>query len=111
MLLVMLTLLDEQWNAVQSLGRLAFIRCVRHTTCFAIDYSAELLRVVGEVADYCLSCSFNLEQVAVRHSGKSSMMSRERRGSCCVDRFFFFNLLHVPLLAVILHALFHIYSY
>ena len=25
--------------------------------------------------------------------------------------FFFFNLLHVPLLAVILHALFHIYSY
>ena len=24
---------------------------------------------------------------------------------------FFFNLLHVPLLAVILHALFHIYSY
>ena len=28
-----------------------------------------------------------------------------------VGGFFFFNLLHFPLLAVILHALFHIYSY
>jgi len=36
--------------------------------------------LVGEVADYRLSYSFNLEQVAVRHSGKSSMISRERRG-------------------------------
>jgi len=29
----------------------------------------------------------------------------------CMYVFFLFNLLHVPLLAVILHALFHIYSY
>ena len=42
--------------------------------------------LVGEIADYSLSYSFNLEQVAVRHSGKSSMVTRERRGSCCVDR-------------------------
>ena len=42
-------------------------------------------QLVGEVADYSLSYSFNLEHVAVRHSGKSSLMNRERRGSCCVD--------------------------
>ena len=44
-----LLLLDEQWNAVQSLDRPAFMQCFCHTTCFAIDYIAELLGVVSWV--------------------------------------------------------------
>ena len=77
-----LLLLDEQWNAVRSLGRPAFIWCFCHTTCLQLPVGW----LVGEVADYSLSYSFNVEQFAVRHSGKSSMMTRESMGSCCVDR-------------------------
>ena len=35
-----------QLHAVRSLGRLAFTRCCRWTSCSAIGYSAELVGVV-----------------------------------------------------------------
>jgi len=52
--------------------------------CLYVGYLVGCL--VGDVTDYSFSCSFTLEQFAVQHSGKLSIMSREWRGSCCVDR-------------------------